>query len=258
MGICQSIDFLKQLLERDATMHGDPKRNAFFKDLMVELCEDFIDWLGESKYQSGLVGIPPSRFSETNSNGLWEYSPFLCGAGLSEALELSYGAAMLIWDNVPEPICIIHLHNMLAQKGLLKRGVGLWNALGVDLFQDAIFNGKPPTSNFLKAFEDRVGAANSQREIFRNRAQRAQMARNATKLSDLLDPSVNRFFKLKSMLEVYKAVNWNPDRISDEEIPTPSMLSFLRITETKQIKDRVTGEVKLEETDLVKRYKAWE
>ncbi|CAG8938089.1 unnamed protein product [Penicillium salamii] len=255
-GICQSIDILKQLMERDAMMHGDPKRNGFFKDLMVELFEDFRDWLGDSKYQSGLVGIPPSRFSETNSNGLWEYSPFLCGAGLSEALELSYGAAMLIWDNVPEPICVIHLHNMLAHKGLLKRGVGLWDSLGVNLFQDAIFNGKPPTSNFLEAFENRVGGATSRREIFRNRAQMVQMARNAKRLNDLLDPSVNRFFKLKSMLEVYQAANWNPDRIPDEEIPTPSMLSFLRIAETKQIKDRVTGEVTLEATDLVKRFKA--
>ncbi|CAG7942200.1 unnamed protein product [Penicillium salamii] len=256
-GICQSIGILKQLLERDAMMHGDPKRNAFFKDLMVELREDFVNWLGESKYQSGLGGMPPSRFSETNSNGLWEYSPFLCGAGLSEALELSYGAAMLVWDNVPEPICVIHLHNMLAKKGLLKRGgVRPWNTFGEGYFQDAIFNGKPPTSNFLQAFENRVGGATSRREIFRNRAQMAQMARNTKSLSDLLDPSVNRFFKLKSMLEVYKAVNWNPDRIPDEEIPTPSMLSLLRIAETKQIKDRVTGEVTLEETDLVKRFKA--
>lgn len=195
--------------------------------LVVELREDFANWLGESKYMYGLTDIPPSRFSNTNANGLWEYSPFLCGAGLSEALELSYGVAMLVWDNVPEPMCILHLHNMLVQKGLLKRPIGLW-AIIASVFEDSFFNGKPPTSQFLEAFEARVGGPSTRRESFRNRTERKYLARYAADVNELLDPSVNRFFKTK----------------------------YLLLADTKQIRDRVTGETTLEETYLVKRVRA--
>jgi hypothetical protein len=115
-GFCNSVEVLIQLFDRDAMLHGDPNRNASLKEVLLELRLDFINWLGESKYMYGLTDIPPSRFSNTNSNGLWEYCPSLCGAGLSEGLELAYGMGLFIWDNVPEPMCILHLHNMLVQR----------------------------------------------------------------------------------------------------------------------------------------------
>ena len=49
-----------------------------------------MQWLGETKYAYVLNTIAPYRFSNTNANGLWDYSPFLCGVGLAEALELAY------------------------------------------------------------------------------------------------------------------------------------------------------------------------
>lgn len=205
-GIHHSIQVLKQLFDMDAILHGDPKRNTSFTDLVAHLHDDFSKWLGESLYKDGLVGVPPSRFSETNSNGLWEYSPFLCGAGLSEALELSYGAAMLIWDTVPEPMCIIHIHNMLVKKGLLKRSVGIRHSL-TEIFKECIFSGEVPSSHFSAAFEHQVGGLTSRREGFGNRARRLHVASDATNLIDNLDTSGNHFFKLKSILQIYKAKN---------------------------------------------------
>ena len=35
--------------------------------------------------------------------GLWKYSPFLCGAGLMEALEIGYRVSMKLWEATPEP-----------------------------------------------------------------------------------------------------------------------------------------------------------
>jgi hypothetical protein len=64
-----------------------------------------MDWLGESKYMYGLKIIPATRFSSTNTNGLCEYSPFLCGVGSVAALELAYGIGLKTWDGIPEPIC---------------------------------------------------------------------------------------------------------------------------------------------------------
>ena len=43
-----------------------------------------------------------SRFGKSNDNGVaagvWKYSPFVCGAGLMEALELAYRMSMKLWE----------------------------------------------------------------------------------------------------------------------------------------------------------------
>lgn len=70
---------------RDALIHGDPRRHENSNTMVRELRNDFMNWLGESKCMHGLKTIPPSRFPHANANGLWEYSPFLCGAGLVRA-----------------------------------------------------------------------------------------------------------------------------------------------------------------------------
>ncbi|CAG7915792.1 unnamed protein product [Penicillium olsonii] len=254
-GYIDSVDILMQLFERDAMLHGNPNRNGAIRELVGNLLHDFINWLGESKYKYGLTDIPPSRFSNTNANGLWEYSPFLCGAGLSEALELSYGTGLVVWDSVPEPICVIHLHNMLVQKGLLKRPIGLWDSLG-SLFENCFFNGKHPTSKFHEAFENMAGQPSERRAGFRKSGESKNLGRRPSDLKGSLDPSENRFYTTKSLLEVYKAADWIPDRIPNEDIPTQSTLAFLRLADSKQIKDPVTGKVTLEDSELVKRLRA--
>jgi hypothetical protein len=94
-GYIQGADVLKQLLEQEGMKYGNPGRNALGEGLLDTLQYEFVNYLGESKYMHGLNTIPPSRFSSTNSNGLWEYSPFLCGVGLVEGLELSYALSLL-------------------------------------------------------------------------------------------------------------------------------------------------------------------
>lgn len=124
-GYCQGVHVLAQFFERDAKLHGDPSRHQQHAELLKGCRDDFLDWLGESKYKHGLKNIPPSRFTNTNSNGLWEYSPFLCGVGLMEALEIMYAVNSTIWEGMPEPMCAIHLHNMLVKKGYISREIGL-------------------------------------------------------------------------------------------------------------------------------------
>ncbi|KAJ5888152.1 hypothetical protein N7495_008193 [Penicillium taxi] len=252
-GFCGSVDVLDSLFDHDAMLHGDPNRNASLKVLLVELRQDMINWLGESKYMYGLTTIPPSRFSNTNSNGLWEYSPFLCGSGLSEALEEAYGMGMLIWEKVPEPMCIIHLHNMLVQKRLIARPVGLWSTLEF-VFQDSFFfNGNKPTSHFVDGMLNRTVKRNTRQETFRNRAGRQQLARSAEDLNELLDPGFNRFFKTRSLLQVYRRADWMTDRIPDEETALPSLLGFIKLSKAKRSRNTATGQVTLAETDLVRR-----
>ncbi|CAG8336249.1 unnamed protein product [Penicillium nalgiovense] len=247
-GFCESVDVLTQIFDRGDMLPRDSKI-ASINEKLIALRQDFDNWLGETKYTYGLE----SRFSNTNSNGLWEYSPFLCGAGLSEALELAYSMGMLLWDKIPEPMCVLHLHNMLVQKGLISRPIIMWSAIE-SFFRDSFFsNGNIPTSEFAEAINTRIGGPNAHRSSPRNRPQRQQLSRNATNVNELLDPSVNRFFKTKSLLQVYRGANWIPDRIPDEDIPLPMHLALMRLAETRKTKDRVTGEFTLADTDLVRR-----
>ena len=70
-GYLQAVDMLDQLFELDARMHGDENRHIPYSTALKEFADDFVQWLGETKYMHGLATIPPSRFSNTNSNGLW-------------------------------------------------------------------------------------------------------------------------------------------------------------------------------------------
>jgi len=98
-GYPQGAHVLEQLLEKEVKQMWGPTAKGI-KDVieMTELMRlDFQEWFGVSKYKFGLNTIPPSRFSNTDSNGLWEYSPMLCGVGLAEALQLAYVHGMWLW-----------------------------------------------------------------------------------------------------------------------------------------------------------------
>ncbi|KAL1985317.1 hypothetical protein VTN96DRAFT_7995 [Rasamsonia emersonii] len=252
-GFCNGVDVLVQFFEKDAMLHGDPNRHKQHSELLVELRDDFVNWLGETKYMYGLKTIPPSRFSNTNPNGLWEYSPFLCGIGLMEALELAYGVSFLIWDSIPEPMCLIHLHNMLVQKGYITQPIGLYDSLQ-ELFKTSFFaNGNVPNSDFNQAFLAVIDETGSRRATFHRRTIRRHVGRTATDIHGLLNPCINRFFKTKSLLRLYREADWVPDRIPDEEFPIGSALAALRIGQTKHVTDPVTGKKVMENTELVKR-----
>ncbi|KAK7949177.1 uncharacterized protein PG986_010063 [Apiospora aurea] len=113
----------------------------------------FISQLGESRHSTtGSTVNALSCFHRSNPNGLWEFSPFLCGAGLLVALGIAYSIGRRLCDETPECLMIIHLHNMLVVKGHLEKPVGLFVML-TRWFQADFFAGaKVPTSDFAKAF----------------------------------------------------------------------------------------------------------
>lgn len=251
-GILQAIEVLNQLLQKDAGVNRDPDRHAAHSQILDNLKFDFVNWLGESKCKYGLTTIPPSRFSKHNANGLWEYSPLLCGAGLAEGLVLAQRVVMDLWDRIPEPTLIMHLHNMLVKKGYLEREVGMWGTLE-GLLQDAFFPNGVPTSGFHKALRDRVGQRNDRTTL---RQRQAVIRDKTTDIHKILTASFNNFFKTKSVLIMYYDAQWIPDRIPDSDVPIPSLLYVLRLSDTGRDTDPTTKEQHLRETNLVKRAKA--
>lgn len=52
---------------------------------------------------------------------------------------------------------------------------------------------------------------------------------------------------------LYRQAYWNPERIPDSELQPNSFLSMIRISQTRQPMDPVTGKMRLDDTDLVRR-----
>ena len=255
-GILQAVEMVKPLLERDSMLHGQPNRHKAHCGILEDFQFDFVNWLSESKYMYGLKTIPPSRFSNSNSNGLWEYSPFLCGVGLMEGLELAYLVNMVIWDRIPEPFLLVHLHNMLVQKGYIAKPVGLFASLEEMLPTSFFVDGKAPVTNFDQALTARIDQTGGRRARFERRGIRSNVARSAVDIHGLLDLSANRFFTTKSNLVLYRQAEWDVDRIPDTEVSWPSLLAMSRLSSVKQITDPLTGARTLQENDIVKRARA--
>jgi len=128
----------------------------------------------------GLNTIPPTRFSKHNANGLWEYSPLLCAAGLIEGLVLSQRISMFMWDQMTEPTLAIHLHNTLIRKGYIKEPISLYAAIQ-NLLQESFFQDGVPESGFYDALVKRVQVRNDRVSLRRRQA----MSSNAAQMNDI-------------------------------------------------------------------------
>lgn len=148
-GFFQAIIFLDKCLVR---LKHKGKSLEVIREcigILDELRLEFLDALGKCEIFDSLSALLPSRLASSNPNGAWDYSPFLCGAGLAEGLELLYRSIMVLWEGMLEPTLIIHLHHMLVQKGYLKQSISLYVNLGM-VFSGSFFSGgQPPVSGFF-------------------------------------------------------------------------------------------------------------
>lgn len=180
-----------------------------------------VDWLGESKYMTGLDGLPPSRFSSTDSNGLNEYSPYLNGAGLAEALSITSKCGLALWDSVPEVVQLVHIHNMLVQRGYIKTPVGLFDTLQ-NLYPEAFYKDKtPPKDHFLQALLERrqPGSTSDVRRQFFPHPGRA--IPSSITIETVCDAQLNEHFNRNSILVELIKANWSVDRISNTYLTEP-------------------------------------
>ncbi|KAK2802380.1 hypothetical protein FQN50_007377 [Emmonsiellopsis sp. PD_5] len=238
-----SVDVLCALFKEDELQQGDQdwyKRSAF---LLTELRDDLKTRLDERKYSNGQTTIPPSRFSGTNSNGLWDYSPYLCGMGLTEALELSYSLGVRILDSMWETLYFMHnLYGMLIQMGHIQQGDPMYYFLkhqqALRLNERNLQNSKPASIPLTTKPGARGG---SRRRRFKHTT---------------LDPHPCSYFKPKSLLELYREANWIPDRISDGELSIRSFLAATRMAGMKRVTDPKTGKVAFESSPLINLAKA--
>ncbi|KAI0105575.1 hypothetical protein F4776DRAFT_471374 [Hypoxylon sp. NC0597] len=235
-GFLLGVYELKKVFNRNSKQYGDPDRHKADCELLQSLQDDFAHWLGTSKYNYGLKTTTSSRFSNTDSNGLWEYSPFLCGVGLMDALELAYLVGISIWDRVPEITMLMHLHNLLVVKRYISQPLNLYAALQA-IEPTAFFaDGKIPSfdsraCDFRDAFLARTREHGSHRIDF----ERPSIVRAIRKgdVRTILNPDANRFSKKRPHVLGYRQADWNFKRILDKDAK-PDILTTLKMELAKQ------------------------
>ncbi|KAK8093567.1 hypothetical protein PG997_000252 [Apiospora hydei] len=216
----------------------------------------FISQLGGSRHSTtGSTVNALSCFYRSNPNGLWDFSPLLCGAGLLVALGIAYSIGRRLCDETPECLMIIHLHNMLVVKGHLKKPVELFVML-TRWFQADFFAGaKVPTSDFAKAFLERINAKTSRNSLeatpTETQSVEHEASQTALDIHHILDSNDNQYFKTSSFLDSCRRADWDVDRIPDEELCPYLMLLSYRISRTKPAVDPFTGEKRLPDTPQV-------
>ncbi|UKZ72789.1 hypothetical protein TrVFT333_000425 [Trichoderma virens FT-333] len=220
--------------------------------ILEKLSVEFNEALGRCDLFRQLSAVLPSRFASTNPNGVWDYSPFFCGAGLAEGLEITYRSIMVLWDGMREPMLVLHLHNMLVQKGYLKGPIEMYIRLDIMFSESFYLEGKRPKDNFVDSFQSHVHKMVTRKEFLQERANR-RAASSVTHTRDFLKLVILRLFKQKSILLLYSEADWDPSRIPDSDIEPMSALGMIRLAQTKRIRNSARCPWRLEETELVKR-----
>ncbi|KAK1448420.1 hypothetical protein CCUS01_11640 [Colletotrichum cuscutae] len=245
-----------------AHFYGAELRNAHrqpMMDFVSVFCREF-DFLGQSVPMTGVI-LPTSRFDHTGLNGMWRYSPYLCGVGVMEGLERVYRTSMLIWDSLEEPTAMIHLHNMLVQQGHIKQPLAHYQVLQ-DMFRDSFFpDGQVPRSNFAEAF---LGIG----ELLwgDGRVKQKPALPKSAGYHRSVDVSRNLAFNTKSHLLIYREANWHVEWIPDKELNPRTRLALLRASrlvantplnsmtkDEKSLVDRVKKALGVDDQELLSR-----
>jgi hypothetical protein len=153
---------------------------------------------------------------------------------------------------MPEPLCVIHLHNMLVKKGYISNGIGLYSSLEQVFRKSFFLDGKVPNFDFHVSFIETC----TRRDSFRRRTIRRNATRAAESLHDFLSTDIKRFFTDQSLLGVYREAEWAPDRIPSEKVDLGSALGMIRLGQTKIVTDQATGKKVLADTPLTTRARA--
>ncbi|KAL3291170.1 hypothetical protein RB213_014407 [Colletotrichum asianum] len=249
-GYFKCLRLMVDYLLCDTYEHGWDNRHYLKTHTLSNLEKDLRKHLGRSPLADTQSASPGSRFAATNANGLWEYSPYLCGEGLAEALQLAYLASMWIWDNVGELTMMVHLYNMLVQKGYMAVRIPLYEGF-LDHFKDAVFaKGIVPTSRFSESLLNQIGRHN----VELCRTKRTEKIIAPKDCSRSVISRKEQFLKRKSLLLLLADADWNPSRIPDTEIALGSHLAYHRLQKARKVIDPETGNTQLEGTVLVQRH----
>ncbi|KAK7949176.1 uncharacterized protein PG986_010062 [Apiospora aurea] len=252
MLVWSATQTLKEVAAKERILVDKPANHYRHSLKVLELVQnDFSERLGGSTHIDGMTSGHSSRFARFDTNGLWQFSPVLCGAALLEALDISHSLGIGIWDETAEPILMMHVHNMLLQMGYIEEPIEVYSKLPEMFYPEMFQDGKPPLSGIAQSMLDHIDSRFGKAPSKRPRSTRRQVIpKSATEAYRMLDSDSFQRRKPGNVLGMWRRASWNPDRIPDEEVVF-SLLIGVRLAQTKHVVDPRTGETKLEETPLV-------
>ncbi|KAL2122711.1 hypothetical protein VTJ04DRAFT_3166 [Mycothermus thermophilus] len=255
-GFLNSAHILGALLMEEAQNSIHHRLHETTLETLQSLSSLFTTSLGTSMFMKGLKTMPTSRFSNTDANGLWEYSPFLCGVGLAEALEAAYLTGMYVWEHTIEPISIMHLFNMLCKKGYLDRSrMVVYDALE-RFFGSAFFvKGQPPSSNFSHAYLTRLFTMKeAAKKLNSLRRQTARMTKTRRPTAEAQGD--DRLFNIMPTLVALRKARWDMEALPVADMTSSIGILPLRLFDTKCTLDPESGKIRFEDTELVRELRA--
>ncbi|KAK7978472.1 hypothetical protein PG988_005962 [Apiospora saccharicola] len=182
----------------------------------------------------------------------WEVSPFVCGAGLLEVLDVTYSIGLRILENTPECLMVIHLHQMLVTKGFLKKSIQVITIITRWLAPACFKHTTTRSSGFSKGFLACINNTSGLDTSTDAHSPKREAVETATEdITHALEPKAGRYFEKQSLLNLCRQADWVPDCIPDKELCPASVLYSYRVSRTEPTIDPVTGGQRLQETPLV-------
>jgi hypothetical protein len=244
-GFLTGASLVRKILSVDAEGNRDTI------GLLEGLERDFGSWLGESRPE----GMAVSRLANSDKDALWEYSPFLCGASLLEALEVSYQTGIHVMERLPAVTTVAYLYRLLITCPTTGMKLDpLYNDLDTMLRPGFFVDGKLPTSNFGQALSSRVAMRKRNSQV--QPPPRSGAKKKAPKTYDIyqsLDSTESPFSSVKSTVTACRNWNWNIDDLPDDDLQIGSVLFMIRLGSQKLEIDPATGKTRLPDTDITKR-----
>lgn len=240
--------------------------HSIFLSLTERMRNDFILCLGFVLVDERLAFA--SQF--THDNGLWSYSPYLCGVGLSEALELAQKLGLSMLESAPEVMMLVHLYNEVVQKGYMARKPNHFCERLMRLLPPTSFfvDGVLPTKNYAEALfqQTQVNLPFAQRRrnprciacSVRHQLDSDYIAlhrytfRQSSKGTHLTRPkeNLNKYYRHDSFLVKCYNADWNVHKIRDDVLDVESALFRLRVYRSACVPSG--SGVALEDTKLVR------
>ncbi|KAM0405325.1 hypothetical protein ACHAQC_000402 [Fusarium culmorum] len=238
----KGIEWMCIYLKEHCEDFDDLVRGNVLPDIL-DVEQDFRNYLGQHIYAKGQAeerinvmtrlediwidweAIEPSRFQE--ANGLHEYSPFLCGASLEEALSISFKQMMWLWQEMQEPVLILQLYRFLKQGDYIEEPVPLWEALEI-LFKKCAF----PKDVDGQTDAGKITATMTSMKPTHLQAQgrRRDKPKNVHETYDI---SWCTNFNRESALSAYRKADWNHEALGVLDTSLSDDLDILKSLGTK-------------------------
>lgn len=190
---------------------------------------------------------PRSMFSTSSKNGLWLYSPYLCGTGMVEMLNLSYEWGTKCWDRSGYIKAFIHLYNLLLQNGHLQQPIAIFERV-IEIFKDDLFRGgQRPIKTFLNSFKLCIDIrAQYLGDYGKLRCRKGDARRKGPIFRDKGKPNDHSSYIKQGKLFALSQANWLFSKVGSTQFPflappihsATEMLDFLKSDLTKDITGR--------------------